>query len=73
MLQLYADGLTTIVHQFTFRVLKVQGLGSILRHEHHIELAILQHTIELAITFAKGNRTRSIIVRDVNGGILPFS
>ena len=67
---MYANRFSVIVDKLTLRIVEIQRLGGILRDEHHIELAILQHTIKLTITFAEGNSTRGIVVGNVDGGIL---
>lgn len=54
-LKLDGEGFAIVGDKLAVGVLEVEGLGTVLGDEDHIELAILQHAIELTITLAKGN------------------
>ena len=69
-LKLDGEGFAIVGDKLAVGVLEVEGLGAVLGDEDHIELAVLQHAIELAITLAKGNGTGSIVVGNVDSSIL---
>ena len=69
-IELNADGLAVVLYQLALGIIEVEGLGGILADEHHIEAAVLQHTIELTLTGAKRYGAGGIVVGDVDGGVL---
>ena len=68
-LKLDGEGFAVVGNKFALGVLKVEGLGGVLGDEDHVELAVLQHAIELAFASTKRDGLGGIVVGDVDGGI----
>ena len=69
-LKLDGEGFAVVGDKLAVRVLEVEGLGAVLGDEDHIELAVLQHAIELAFASGKRDGLGGIVVGDVDGSIL---
>ena len=64
--------LAVVLYHLPCGILEVELAGIVAGDDNDVEAALLEHTLEVALAFANGERARGFVVVEVDGGIFAF-